>query len=928
MKKSLFLLLFITSLSFYGQTEKWHHFLQDDDRGKYYMVKKEDTEKLPGGYITVRILDREHIIIRMDRTPDMARQKYDRNNIRPVNDLWKIAPGIDLSAKKKSIYIVKTPDKNCLDNALQKKGLHSTLLYNGYMLIKTSGIYIRDYILPLDCVTYIGKESLVPVRESTIPDLNLSVNRVSLLQEKVPELRGKGMILSVKDDLYDIDDIDLSGKHIASGNEPENISDHATDMATIATGLGNTSVNGKGVAPESRLSSSDFRSLYPDTDLQNQDVTTQNHSYGTQIENFYGSLAEAYDAYLYDNPIQVHLFSSGNSGSETSSDGVYSGIPGFANITGNFKMAKNIITVGALDTRLSVPGFSSKGPAYDGRIKPDLAAFSSIGTSNANALVSGIVLLLQQHYRKEHQDSLPPSSLIKAVLINGADDIGAPGPDFQSGYGNVNAHESWKILENRQFISGAVSDSQSREYSLPVPEGNGSLKVTLSWTDLPAEPNSNIALVNDLDLTVIQGSKTVNPWTLDHNANEEALNKPAIRNKDHLNNTEQVLVEEITDDMVTIRVQGYAISGYTQAFSIAYSWIQTNDFEWANPVSGNSFPYDGISTDYIRWKSRSPAASGKLEVSYDDGSTWSIINNEVPLSPGYYSWDPVTEEGHTAILRMTVNGQRFLSSPFLISYALRPRISLKCGDITEMTWQKNTTAIAYDIYSLRNNTMAFTERVTDTTYIISGDSRYHAVAPVYANNATGIRSEAVSVITDSEQCYWESIYATNLEDENRILLYFSLGSTYQAQSIEIYKITYGEEELIQQINPVNQKEFQVSDNNPVEGGNMYRARLILEDGTEIYSETVNAIYLARTPFLVFPNPVTSEGINVYSRKIEDGEEVYIYLYSVEGKFILKKQVISDRDFISLGQLTNGIYYYSIEVAGKKRKSGGLILYRT
>ncbi|MGS2761272.1 S8 family serine peptidase [Sinomicrobium sp. M5D2P9] len=927
MKKPLFFLLFITSLSFYGQTEKWHCFLQKNQEGKYYLVKNGVAEKLSGEYTTIRILDREHSIVRMNRNPDIAKRKYGQDKILPVNDLWKISPGVDLSAKGKTAYIIKTLDKNCLEDTIRKHGLHSTPLYNGYLMIKTSGLYIHDHILPLDCVTYIGEESLVPVREGTIPDQNLAVNRISLLHEKVPELLGENMILSVKDDLYNIDDIDISGKHIASGNQAKDVSRHATDMATIATGLGNTSINGKGAAPESRLSSSDFRSLYPDTDLQSLDIVTQNHSYGTQIENFYGSLAEAYDAYLYDNPLQVHLFSSGNSGSETSSDGVYSGIPGFANITGNFKMAKNILTVGALDTQLSVPSFSSKGPAYDGRIKPDLTAFSSIGTSNANALVSGITLLLQQYYRKEHQDSLPPSSLIKAILINGADDIDTPGPDFHTGYGNANAYESWEILKNKQFISGSVGYAQAREYTIPVPEDAGTLKVTLSWTDLPAEPNSNIALVNDLDLTVIHGSKTVDPWILDHNANEEALNKPAVRGKDHINNTEQVFVENITENTVTIRVQGHAITGDNQNFSIAYSWIKTNDFEWVNPVAGNSFPYDGISTDFLRWRNTFPITNGKLDVSYDSGSTWNTIHNEVALSPGYFSWDPVTEEGKTATLRMTIGSESFISPPFLISYALRPRISLKCGDIIEISWTKNTAAIAYDIFSLQNNTMTFTEQVTDTTYIISGDSRYHAVAPVYTNNVTGIRSETVSIITDREQCYWESIYATNLEDENRILLYFSLGSTYRAQRIEIYKITYGEEELIQQINPINQKEFRVWDNNPVEGGNMYRAKLILEDGTEIYSETVNAIYLATTPFLVFPNPVTSDGINVYSKSIEEDKEVYIYLYSVEGKFIFRKQVISDRDFISLARLTNGIYYYSIEVAGKKRKSGGLILNR-
>ena len=59
-------------------------------------------------------------------------------------------------------------------------------------------------------------------------------------------------------------------------------------------------------------------------------------------------------------------------------------------------MAKNILTVGATDSFSIVAALSSKGPAHDGRVKPELVAFGEDGSSGAAALVSGTSLLLQQ----------------------------------------------------------------------------------------------------------------------------------------------------------------------------------------------------------------------------------------------------------------------------------------------------------------------------------------------------------------------------------------------------------------------------------------------------------------------------------------------------------------------------------------------------
>src|SRR5206468_12866006 len=104
-------------------------------------------------------------------------------------------------------------------------------------------------------------------------------------------------------------------------------------------------------------------------------------------------------------------------------------------------MAKNMITVGHMDSLGVVLSLSSRGPAYDGRIKPELVAFAEDGSSGAAAIVSGIALTLQQAYKALHGAD-PSSALIKAILLNSADDVGSKGIDFISGYGAANAYKA------------------------------------------------------------------------------------------------------------------------------------------------------------------------------------------------------------------------------------------------------------------------------------------------------------------------------------------------------------------------------------------------------------------------------------------------------------------------------------------------------
>ncbi|HET6723690.1 MAG TPA: S8 family serine peptidase, partial [Chitinophagaceae bacterium] len=200
--------------------------------------------------------------------------------------------------------------------------------------------------------------------------------------------------------------------------------------------------------------------------------------YGTIIQQFYGAEAVSYDAHTWAMKNFVHVFSAGNMGTASATDGRYANMAGFANITGNFKMAKNIITVGAIDSKGNIAAESSAGPLYDGRLAPQLIALGPNGTSDAAAVVSGTVAVMQQVYADSNSLVLPPASLVKAALYNSAEDIYRTGIDYKTGYGLLNSYASIKAIQNKEYDGGSLAQSQQWTKIISVPPGAAQLKVT------------------------------------------------------------------------------------------------------------------------------------------------------------------------------------------------------------------------------------------------------------------------------------------------------------------------------------------------------------------------------------------------------------------------------------------------------------------
>ncbi len=892
----------ITTISFSQSAEKWNQYIQKENERKfekYYLTSLENAHR--NKYKVVKKLDSTFCIV---ENASVKFNKSSQQNI-SVNDLWKLPSNFSNHTEDKP-YIIATDSLKILLTDLKSISIsYIKILDNHLVMIKTDSKKIIE-IIALSSVTSVSQESMQPKGESKITDQNFSINAINKANANFPLLTGENQVISIKDDFFDVNDIDLLNKHIPSQKESAIVSTHATAMATIVSGLGNSSALGKGVVPKAKIQSSDFLSIYPDETATLQGAVTQNHSYGTEIENFYGSLANAYDAQLFSNPDLTHCFSSGNSG-----------LLGYKTITGNFKQSKNSIAVGCIDQNEVIMPFSSKGPAYDGRIKPELVAFSTQGTSNSTALATGIITLMKQHY-KTINNSLLNNALTKAILINSAKDLGNTGPDFTYGYGNINANKCLKTISENRFISGNVTSGQTNSHNIILPVNAKKVKITLVWNDLPAAINSNISLVNDLDLEVISTDNTTFlPWIL----NPDAPEQQAVRGKDKINTIEQVTVENPASGSYTINIIGSYVSNASQEYSIVYEYELQNQFEWNYPVSNDNFPYDGKTISPFKWNATFSDTSGQLSISYNNGQTWEIIANNINLDNEQFTYTPSEQKFSKAKLKMTIDNTDYISDSFTISYDLNINTSLVCDGTTEINWDKPADVASFNIYQLSGDHLEFKEQTTNATYVYT-DGKIYTVIPVF-DNSEGIKSESTLQYAQNSNCYFELAFA-EVYEENKIKIDASLFSLYNIKTIELVKIIDTNESVISTINEIDSKTFSFLDTSPIKGSNRYKINIILENNNVVSSSILDTHYLGDVLYFVHPTLLgKNEELNIETQKEQSAT---FYLYNINGQNTITSPLLSKTNNINLKNTSSGIYIYKIITSSGEIQTGKIAVF--
>lgn len=773
-------------------------------------------------------------------------------------------------------------------------------------MVSREDLISRIILLPE--VIFVEDGSRIPKEEVQLSNLDLSLNKINKVHRQFPLLNGDGLTVSVKENKPDTTDIDFKGRFLTTNLSSAIVSSHATNMTTLIGGAGNTWHLGKGAAWGSRLSSSNFASLLPDApaSYQQYNISVQNHSYGVGIENYYGADAAAFDLTTNNDPSLLHVFSSGNMGASASASGTYSGIPGFANLTGSFKMAKNILTVGATDSFSIVANLSSKGPAYDGRIKPELVAFGEDGSSGAAALVSGVSLILQQQY-KLLNGSLPSSSLQRAVLLNSADDVGAEGIDFSSGFGSLNAVNAVKTIQAGRIMSGAVTNSTVQTFSVSVPPDLKKLKLTLTWNDPPASPNTSKALLNDLDLELINVSSLEiwKPWVLNSFPHPDSLKQLPVRKRDSLNNVEQITLNNPAAGVYQFKVTGKNVISTSQSFYIAYQFDSFDVFEWNFPTK-NDFLFSAASNT-LRWSSSFNSSTGALEYSINNGASWQQINNAVDLSAGFYKWQAPSVFSE-AMFRMSIGSNQFRTDTFTISDRTLTGVGFNCPDSFLLFWKKLPGINSYRILRLGDKYLEPLFITTDSFSVFAKNtnpSLHYAVAPIIGNSES-VKSYTFNYTTQGVECYIRS-FLTSLQNSSAQLL-LSLGTLYNINRIVLEKHDGKDFKPIQQLAVINNLQVSFNDFLLTKGLNTYRIRLELAGGEIIYSSDETVFYFPVTEYIVYPNPVIQhQTISVLAE--DPFPTVTLQILNSQGQKLFVKQIEDVVTTIPSGKLSKGIYYF-------------------
>lgn len=446
-----------------------------------------------------------------------------------------------------------------------------------------------------------------------------------------------GDLENIHDDFKDKTVIGAIGELNTERTDWSDIQGHGTHVAGSAVGTG-AHYHGDyaGMAPEADLyficlgDSSSYLEDITDGDIERAYAAggrVMNNSWGSSSWNYggeYNAEAQRYDTISRQYPDLLLIFAAGNENCKIDLEDNFS--LSYEGVT------KNCLTVGASEnyrpelsyyyygmlfddididdpyfydqpaepnnkTQQGMACFSSRGPAKDGRAKPDIVApgtwiYSTeslyddsndgerksyytykFGTSMASPLTAGACADIVQFLKEAKKFSSPSSALVKAVLINGARSMGngqfdnaveIPGetPNHVNGFGHVNLYESLNPSCGELFVTEGVIEETGKSVSYSfTKESDGPVSATLCWTDVPGTVGAALALVNDLDISVSDGEN-------------EYFASGKETPSDHLNNCERCQINDFpAGSRIEVKVSGYNLMEGPQAFALCVSGV-------------------------------------------------------------------------------------------------------------------------------------------------------------------------------------------------------------------------------------------------------------------------------------------------------------------------------------------------------------------
>lgn len=537
---------------------------------------------------------------------------------------------------------------------------------------------------------------------------------------------------------------------------------HGQHVAGTAAGAGIINPRARGMAPAAKMLNHYFNlvwinqpTLFPDYNM-----TLTNNSYAAVVNDcsfagVYEAAAQALDKYASQFPLVLNVFSAGNDGGLTCPPYPQ----GYATVVGSYQAAKNVLTVGLCNSYFG-PRFTSQGPVKDGRLKPEITTigvgvFSTVlndtytpvnGTSMAAPGATGGLALLTQHYKTTHGGTYPVNYLLKGLAMNGATDIGRPGPDFQYGFGFMNLAHSLRMMDSNHYQMAAIGNGAQQTYNINVPANTAMLKVMLYWNDTAASPFAATTLVNDLDLEVTEPNST-NHLPLILNPAAANVLDTAVEGVDRRNNAEQIVIRNPAAGTYVATIKGFNVPYPNQKYVLLYDIVPAG-VKLIYPIAGD--PVMADDSVIVFWEAALNTNTFTLEYSTNNGGSWTVLDAAIPADRRSYKWqvDSLISSEQCRV-RVTRNGTGEQSVSGLFSVNLRPNLQLaavQCPGYIAMHWGPITNATGYEILRKIGYDMVAVDTVADTNYVFKGlspDSVYYVAVRPLINGAKGYRSLAV-----------------------------------------------------------------------------------------------------------------------------------------------------------------------------------------
>jgi len=663
--------------------------------------------------------------------------------------------------------------KDAINRIQQDGGTVTSQAHSKYGLLQISADYNN-----INAIAENGFVKSVEFIEAPLEHLNHKgpQSTRSSVETRLNGHNGEGIVVGVGDGGL-VGHADLDGTILYQPSGPAySWGDHPHHIAGTIAGKGTIDPWYSGVAPDAKLVV-DYTSniVYNSSSYHdNYGMSITNNSYGPGT--FLCHTAGEYNSnsfWLDENSLErdkvLHIFAAGNSGDTDCSPFPY----GYATVLRSYASSKNPLVIGAIKHRGHETVFSSVGPVKDGRIKPEVVAsglgvmstgrsnnyIAYMGTSMATSTTSGAAAIISEVY-KDKNGTLPDSDVLKAIIMNSAEDGGIEGPDYKYGFGMMNVNRAAELIRNDNFLTGTIDQGEAKQEFINVPANAHQVKIMVYWHDDPKPGLVTKALVNDLDLEVTNNNGTTFlPYVLDHTPAN--VTNPAVRKVDTLNNVEQVVLtsSEITQQ-IAITIKGTDVPFGTRKYVLVYDIVMP-EVQMTYPAGGESMvPDDRI--EIIRWSSFGVNSEDvTLELSLDNGNSW----NNLALSADnkaykYYNWAiPANYRSDAARFRIsnTVTGKSHMNPiPFtLIPKAKNMTIASNCSGKVKLVWEGAENIAKYEVFR-KDTIMELIGVTSGNAFLISGltdgDEEWFTIQAVTEQGTKGNRIGAINVIVNGTSC--------------------------------------------------------------------------------------------------------------------------------------------------------------------------------